>query len=76
MYINHDWCTATEILKTNCSPDIEYLALKYRQFYTPREFIARVYIPPLANSKLDVHPEEDVIVAGDFNYADLKSIMP
>ncbi len=31
-------CTSTDIIKTHCSPDIEYLILKCRPFYVPREF--------------------------------------
>lgn len=56
VYINNDWCTAVDITGTHCSPDLEYLAVKCRPFYLPREFsvihITAVYIPPHANSKL------------------------
>jgi len=47
---------STDIIKTHCSPEIEYLTLKCRPFYAPRDFtvilITAVYIPPQANAKL------------------------
>ena len=40
---------------TYCSPDVEYLTVRCRPFYLPREFtviiITAVYIPPDANTK-------------------------
>lgn len=82
-----------DIIRSHCSFDIEYLSLKCRPFYTPREFtaiiITAVYIPPRANTKivleelheainsqLDAYPEGAVIVAGDFNHVDLRTVMP
>ncbi|XDV25252.1 hypothetical protein PO909_029198 [Leuciscus waleckii] len=93
IYINNDWCISVDIIRSHCSLDIEYLSLKCRPFYTPREFtaivITAVYIPPRANvklvleelneainSQLDAYPEGAVIVAGDFNHVDLKTVMP
>lgn len=93
IYINNDWCTSADIIRSHCSPDIEYMSLKCRPFYTPREFaaivITAVYIPPRANAKLaleelheainsqlNAYPEGAVIVAGDFNHVDLKTVMP
>lgn len=44
------------IIGTHCFPDPEYLAVKYRPFYLPRELSAilstAVHIPPHANAKL------------------------
>ncbi len=92
-YVSNAWCTSTDIIKTHCSPDIEYLILKCRPFYVPREFtailITGVYIPPRANAKMaleelhniinsqmNAYPEGAVIIAGDFNRTDLKTVMP
>ena len=55
-----------------------------RPFYMPRELsaviITAVYIPPDANVsetiQLQAHPEGAFIVAGDFNQACLKSVLP
>ncbi len=88
IYVSNAWCTSTDIIKTHCSPDIEYLILKCRPFYVPREFttilITGLYIPPRANAKMaleelhninsqmNAYPEGAVIIAGDFNRTDLK----
>lgn len=49
----------------HCSPDLEYLVVKYRPFYIPREFsavlIIAVYIPPQANAKLALERLYDTI---------------
>ncbi|KAM7373781.1 hypothetical protein PAMA_022061 [Pampus argenteus] len=54
MYVNISWCTNTVITDRHCSPDIEYLTIKCRPIYLPREFtvvtITAVYIPPDANA--------------------------
>ena len=56
VFINNSWCTATKIIGSHCSPDLEYLAIKCRPFKTVREFcsiiIVAVYIQPRANHKL------------------------
>ncbi len=53
IYVHNNWCSATSVVGTYRSPDLEYLAVKCRPFYMPREFsvflITAVYIPPLAN---------------------------
>ena len=50
------WYTDTIIIKSHCSPNVEYLMVKCRPFYLPREFTSTVvtaaYIPPDANAKL------------------------
>uniref|UniRef100_A0A3B4TE14 Reverse transcriptase domain-containing protein n=1 Tax=Seriola dumerili TaxID=41447 RepID=A0A3B4TE14_SERDU len=56
IYVNKAWCTDTSIIESHCSPDLEYLMVKSRPFYLPREFTSTVvtaaYIPPDANAKL------------------------
>ncbi|KAI4889320.1 hypothetical protein NFI96_006060 [Prochilodus magdalenae] len=93
IYIHNNWCTAADTIEQHCSPDLEFLTLRCRPFFLPREFSAvlltAVYVPPQANAKLalsrlhdainnqlSAHPDSVVIVAGDFNHADLKSVMP
>ncbi|KAK0154381.1 hypothetical protein N1851_003535 [Merluccius polli] len=93
LYVHNSWCMDTNIIKTHCSPDLEYLAVKCRPFKLVREFcaiiIVAVYIPPRADTKLaleylyclvsrqmNAHPEAAVIVAGDFNHVELKTVFP
>lgn len=55
IYVHNNWCAATDIIGTYCSPDLEYLAPTCRPFHIPTEFtavlISAVYIPPQANAK-------------------------
>lgn len=92
IYTNNNWCNNATVASSHCSPDIEVLTVKCRPFYLPREFstvsITAVY-PPSANTKEDLqtlyryisdlqsnHPEGIVIVAGDFNQANMKTVLP
>ena len=92
IFINNNWCT--NVVVTNyCSEDIEFLTLKCRPFYMPREFtaiyITAVYIRPSANTKdamstlyqsvsslQNRNPDSVYIIAGDFNQAKLKTVLP
>lgn len=40
IYVNNAQCTPVDFTRTHCSPDIEYLTLKYRPFQTLTEFTA------------------------------------
>ncbi|KAI4879949.1 hypothetical protein NFI96_030543, partial [Prochilodus magdalenae] len=72
---------------------VEFMVVRCRPFYLPREFTAvliiSVYIPPGATAKdalcelysaisglQNTHPDGLFIVAGDFNHANLKSVLP
>lgn len=54
VYVNNSWCTNSVIMESHCSRDVEYLTVKCRPIYLPREFtvvmITAVYIPPDANA--------------------------
>lgn len=56
IYVNKAWCTDTVIIESHCSANLEYLMVKCRLFYLPREFtstaVTAAYIPPDANAKL------------------------
>ena len=56
LYEHNSWCMDRNIIKTHCSPDLEYLAVKCRPSKLIREFcaiiIVAVYIPPRADAKL------------------------
>ena len=93
IYTNTRWCNNATVVASHCSSDIEFLTIKCRPFYLPREIttivISAVYIPPSANTKeaLSVlyrsiselqttHTEGAFIIAGDFNQANLKTVLP
>ncbi|KAK0133538.1 hypothetical protein N1851_030957 [Merluccius polli] len=84
------------LVNGDCSPLAEFMIIKCRPFYLPREFTAlllvAVYIPPTSilsernaalcelyqaiSEQQTAHPEGFTIVAGDFNHADLKTVLP
>ncbi len=83
--INKKWCDPRNIsiLSRSCSPHLEHLSIICRPFY--RVFI----IPPQADTSLALsklhdelsgyinkHPDAASIIAGDFNKANLKKVMP
>lgn len=93
VYINNSWCTKTNTVSSLCYSDLEYVTVKCRPIYIPREFtvvmVTAVYIPPDANAGLALghlhdtyssqhskYPDAVHIIAGDFNHADLKRVLP
>ncbi|XP_078249882.1 uncharacterized protein LOC144589337 [Pogona vitticeps] len=56
VFVRESWCTNSEIITRHCSLELEYLSVKCRPFYLPREFsvviILVVYNPPDANADL------------------------
>ncbi len=93
VYINKEWCNNTAVLSKHCSSLVEFMFVKCRPFYLPREFtaivIVAVYIPPCANAKDALrelysaiseqqtnNPKGFFIIAGDFNHANLKTVLP
>uniref|UniRef100_A0A1A8ATP4 Reverse transcriptase domain-containing protein n=1 Tax=Nothobranchius furzeri TaxID=105023 RepID=A0A1A8ATP4_NOTFU len=93
VYVNEKWCKNALLASRYCSLLVEFVTVRCRPFYLPREFttvfIIGVYIPPGANTKealgelytniselQNTHPDGLFIVAGDFNHANLKSVLP
>ncbi len=95
VYINDAWCRYAVMVCKHCSPLVEFMIIKCRPFYLPREYtaimLAAVYIPPNSNNNRSealnelyqhiseqqrAHPDAFLILAGDFNHADLKSVFP
>ncbi len=93
VYINKEWCNNAAVISKHCSSLVEFMFVKCRPFYLPREFtaivIAAVYIPPCANAKDALrelysaiseqqtnNPDGFFIIAGDFNHANLKTVLP
>ncbi|KAL0160672.1 hypothetical protein M9458_044397, partial [Cirrhinus mrigala] len=93
VYINKEWCNNAAVVTKHCSSLVEFMFVKCRSFYLPREFtaivIVAVYIPPCTNAKDALrelysaiseqqtnNPDGFFIIAGDFNHANLKSVLP
>ncbi|KAI4876114.1 hypothetical protein NFI96_026138 [Prochilodus magdalenae] len=55
VYINTEWCKNSVLVSSYCSPLVEFMIVRCRPFYLPREFTTvltiSVYIPPGANAK-------------------------
>lgn len=53
IFVHNDWCNNSMIIDKHCSPDLEYVSVRCRPFYLPRELtvviVTSVYIPPDAN---------------------------
>ncbi len=93
VYVNKEWCNNAVVVTKHCSSLVEFMFVKCRPFYLPREFtaivIVAVYIPPCANTKDALrelssaiseqqtnNPDGFFIIAGDFNHANLKTVLP
>ncbi|KAI4877186.1 hypothetical protein NFI96_006968, partial [Prochilodus magdalenae] len=55
VYINTEWCKNSVLVSSYCSPLVEFMIVRCRPVYLPREFTAvliiSVYIPPGATTK-------------------------
>ncbi|KAI4896489.1 hypothetical protein NFI96_008191 [Prochilodus magdalenae] len=55
VYINTEWCKNSVLVSSYCSPLVEFMVVRCRPFYLPREFttvlIISVYIPHGATAK-------------------------
>lgn len=90
VYIRNEWCRDAVVVCKHCSPLVEFMIMKCRPFYLPRELSAillvAVYLPPTNNSsdrnealngtQQTAHPDGFIILARDFNHADLKTVLP
>jgi len=88
LIINDKWCTNYHIVDSFCSPKLEYLVVRCRPFYLPREITCInfliVYLPEgydnpsvskLYETVADIEtnkPDSAIIVLGDFSGATLK----
>lgn len=59
IYINKDWCVNATVAAKHCSQLAEFLIVKCRPFYLPREFsnviVAVVYIAPSTSAKANAN---------------------
>ncbi len=93
VYINKEWFNNAVSVSKHCSSLVEFIIVKCRPFYLPREFtaivIVAVYIPPCASAKDALcelysaiseqqtnNPDGFFIISGDFNHANLKTVLP
>uniref|UniRef100_A0A672I8N9 Reverse transcriptase domain-containing protein n=2 Tax=Salarias fasciatus TaxID=181472 RepID=A0A672I8N9_SALFA len=95
VYIREAWCQDATVVYKHCSPLAEFMIVKCRPFYLPREMssilLVATYIPPTNNSNRSAaltelyqaiseqqtaQPDGFIILAGDFNHADLKTVLP
>ena len=91
--VNNKWCTDVRIISSACTLDLEYITIKCRPFYLPREFnsviLSTVYIHPKSDTVSALNGLAEVvtsyensdpgalsIVCGDFNQANLRSVLP
>lgn len=90
--VNKKWCDARNIstLSGHCSPHLEYLIIKCQSFYLPCEFTPIITSnPPQADTGMGLselhsvlsgfqkkHLDTALIVAGNFNKANLRHVMP
>ncbi len=79
VYVNNSWCTNTVTVDRHCSPDLEYVTVKCRPIYLPREFtvvmITAVYIPPDANANSAIGPLHSSISSQQSTYPDAVHII-
>lgn len=65
VYVNNIWCTDTTIIERHCCSDLEFLLLRCRPFYLPRDItqvlVAAVYIHPRANANIAMSKLHDTI---------------
>ncbi|KAI4896487.1 hypothetical protein NFI96_008190 [Prochilodus magdalenae] len=56
VFVNDRWCTRSTVVEHGCSPDVEFMVVRCRPYYLPREFtvviVVAVYIPPQSDAKL------------------------
>lgn len=79
LLVNESWCSDVKIVSQDCSTDIEFLTIKCRPFYLPREFssvtMTAVYIHPKADSKVALDTLRKVIASTENSDPDTLSIV-
>ncbi|KAM3863747.1 integrin alpha-IIb-like [Diretmus argenteus] len=72
--VNQRWCNNDTTLNTLCSPHLEYISVKCRPSYLPREFasviLVGVYIPPSANANTAITELATYISSVENNHPD------
>ena len=96
VYIHEAWCRDATVVCKHCSQLTEFMIVKCRPFYLPREIssilLVATYIPPTNNNgdrnaalhelykaiseQQTAHPDSFIVLAGDFNHANPKTILP
>ncbi len=77
--VKQSWSTDNTVISQSCSEDVEYITLKCRPFYLPRELqyvvLSTVTIPPLANEDNTLKELHDMISRHDNSYPDAAIII-
>lgn len=63
-----------KVISSHCSEDIEFLTVKRCPVYLPRDALSTLY--QSVSSIQDANSDSACIIAGDFNPAKLKSVLP
>ena len=65
MFVNKRWCEDAHVTSAGCSSNLEYVMVRCRPFYLPREFagvfMTVVYIPPHADCTVALSELYDVV---------------
>lgn len=79
VYVNKCWSNNSKTVGSHCSPDLEYVAVKCRPAYLPREFTAvmltGVYVPPDANANLALGRLQSLISSQQDKYPEAVHII-
>ena len=79
IYVKQSWCKDCRIISKSCSENVEYLTVRLRPFYLPRELqciiVSAVYIPPSANEEAALKELHGSISEHDNSYPDAAFII-
>ncbi|XP_073720820.1 uncharacterized protein [Misgurnus anguillicaudatus] len=77
--VKQTWCTDCKLISKSCSENVEFLTLKLRPFYLPRELqciiVTVVYIPPSAKEEAALRELHDMINEQENKYPDAAFII-
>ncbi len=72
--IKQSWSTDNTVISQSCSEDVEFITVKCRPFYLPRELqciiLSSVYIPPSANEDTALRELHNMISRHENSYPD------
>ena len=77
--VKQSWCMHCRIISKSCSENVEYLTVRLRPFYLPRELqciiVSAVYIPPSAKEEAALKELPSSISEYDNSYPDAAFII-
>ncbi len=73
-YVNKVWSTDVTVISKHCSPDLEYIFINCKPFYSPREFtsfiLTAIYIPPSGNVHKVERALADQVLSAELTFPD------